>query len=171
MTTPVVTPTVIIPIVTPVNTVITPTPSVIPPELQTLYNTLYSQISTLVDGGSLNNFATESTALRVIVQCAILLVQDFKDVNGNMYTSQQKETVAMSLIKYVINDLAVKGKLDSVTAQTISTNLDFWGPIIINTSVYVADKVIAKVDTFDQDVAKSGCKVACKNDCCGCFGQ
>ena len=49
------------------------------------------------------------------------IVENFKDLDGNGWSGPEKREIALNLIKFVIADLAAKGKIDSIIDNT-----DFW---------------------------------------------
>jgi hypothetical protein len=128
----------------------------VPPELKDLYNSLYTKISDMIVG-KVVDFKTDPTLLRILLQSAMTVVADQKT-----WTTWEKEQNAISLLKYIINDLAVKGKIDPTTAQEIILNADFWGSIVIN----LLQDIVAEGQQFEQDASSLGCKAACAKDCC-----
>lgn len=125
----------------------------VPIELQDLYNQLYLKISSLISGDAVFDIKKDPLILQVMVHSSMTIVENFKDVDGKGWSGSQKQRIALDLIKFVIADLSVKGKIDPIVAKDIIDNTDFWGGIMMNIAV---------------DVAKGAIEVQ-KKGWCACF--
>jgi hypothetical protein len=138
--------------------------SKVPPELRTFYDSLYSQVLLLISGNAIADLKNP-TSLKILFQAAIQVLNDIKNTDGNGWTTEQKEQIALNLLQYVISDLSAKGKINPDTAQEILGGLDLWGGVILA----ITNDIIVKGEVFEQDVEKVGCKGACQKDCCNIF--
>mgnify|MGYP003693617597 CR=1 FL=1 len=59
----------------------------------------------------------------------MVIVEKARDVNNNAYTGPEKKRIALTLIKTVINDLALNNIIDPAIAKEINANVDFWGSV------------------------------------------
>jgi hypothetical protein len=139
--------------------------SEVPPELQVLYNTLYDKII-LIIGGHTIDLKNDSTVLRVLIQTVMVIVENAKDVNGQGWNGPEKKRIALSLIKFVIHDLAVKGKIDPITAADIISNIDLFGGVAMDLAIDVAKGMFDIGQHFVEDAKKTGCKASCRKNCC-----
>jgi hypothetical protein len=142
--------------------------SEVPPELKTLYDQLYVKISSLIAGNVSFDIKKDPTVLRIMIQSVMTIVENFKDVDGKGWNGQEKQRIALNLIKFVLNDLAVKGKLDPAVAKEVITELDFWGGLAMGLVIDAVKGMYDVGQQFSQDVQKVGCKAACKKNCFSC---
>ncbi len=149
-----------------VSSLQTPKMSEVPPELQDLYNNLYVKIATMVSGGPVFDIRSDPTVLRVILQSAMVTVESFKNADGTGWNGQEKKSIALVLIKFVINDLVVKGKVDPAVAREVVLNIDFWGGLAMDLAVDAANLVIDLGQKAVANVKAIGCKKACAEGCC-----
>ncbi len=138
----------------------------VPPELQVLYNQLYNKIELLVSGGPIVDITKDPTVLRLIIQSVMVCVENFKDVNGQGWSGSEKKRITIVLTKFIINDLAVKGKIDPVLAQQLIGDIEFYGGAAIDLAVSLGKTLYKKEQEFAQDAQEKGCSAACKKDCC-----
>lgn len=140
--------------------------SVIPPELQSIYNELYAKIELIISGGAVFDIRKDPTILRIVLQSAMVCVEEFRNKDGNGWNGPEKKRIALALIKFVLTDLAAKGKLDPAVAKEICDNIDFWGGLAMDLACDVANYVIEVGQKFTEDVRTEGCKAACTKNCC-----
>lgn len=139
--------------------------STIPPELQTLYNTLYAKISTMI-GGKVLDLKSDPNTLRILIESTMTIVENFKNEDGKGWSGPEKKRIALSLIHYIIHDLAVNGKIDPTVAAEINANIDFFGGIVMDVAIAAAKKAFDVGENFIQDAKKTGCKASCRKNCC-----
>lgn len=139
--------------------------SEIPPELQTLYNTLYNKIIFMI-GGHTIDLKNDPAMLRILIQSVMVIVENAKDINGTGWNGPEKKKIALLLIKYVIHDLAVKGKIDPVIASDIINNIDFFGGLAMDIAIDVAKGMFDIGQKFVTDAKTTGCKQSCRKNCC-----
>ena len=148
----------------------------IPPEFKALHGALYKKISGLVAGTHVIDIRNDPTTLRVIIESAMSIVEDFGGADKKVLSGPEKKRIALTLAKCVITDLGNNGKIDSLVAQEINSNVDFWGGITMDVAVdatkiifQIGQKVATDVGVFTEDAQKVGCSQACKKDCCIIF--
>lgn len=140
--------------------------STVPPELQTLYSDLYAKIDTIISGGPVFDIRRDPTILRIILQAAMTSVENFRNQDDKGWNGAEKKRIALVLIKFVIHDLSVKGKIAPDVAAEIIANVDFWGGIAMDLACDAANRIIEIGQQFTAEVKAKGCKVACKDNCC-----
>jgi hypothetical protein len=135
-----------------------------------LYQDLYSKVSPLFMGGQ-TNLVTAPAIIRVIIETTMELVENYSSLVK--LTGQEKRQVVLGLVKCVIAELSKDGKIDPHMAAEIIKNTDFWGGLAIDIAVdaakmvfYIGVKIKEDVVEFANDAKKSGCKQACKDNCC-----
>lgn len=132
-------------------------------ELYEVYDILYDQVVELVDGG--NEFGADSKSVKILVKMAMTVVENFKKGSEAALNGASKRSTALSLIKYVLKDLAGRGKLDAVAVARIIDGLDFWGGMVMDVAVDAAKKLFDVGHGFVDDVKEGGCKSACRKTC------
>lgn len=137
----------------------------VPPELQTLYNTLYNKII-LIIGGHTVDLRNDPNTLRILIQSVMIIVENAKDANGQGWNGPEKKKIALSLIKFVIHDLAVKGKIDPQVASDIINNIDLFGGVAMDLVIDVVKGMFDIGQNLVQDAKKTGCKASCRKNCC-----
>ncbi len=140
----------------------------VPAELTDLYNALYVKVEILVNGGPVFDIKKDPSFLRIVIGSAMTIVENFRNQDGNGWDGQRKRMIALALTKYVINDLAVKGKIDPIIAQEVILNVDFYGGVAIDIAIDIAKKVYDVGQEFVADAQAKGCKAACQENCCCC---
>jgi hypothetical protein len=145
----------------------------LPPEFKTLYDTLLKKVNGLIAGGHMIDIKNDPTMLRVIIESAMAIVEDFRTTNEKALSGPEKKRIALTLIKCVITDLSKSGKINPTDAEEIIKNLDFWGGVAMDVAVdavksmfLIGQKVAVDVGVFAEDAKKVGCSEACKKDCC-----
>lgn len=137
----------------------------IPVELQGAYDALYKKISGMVAGHTVD-LRSDPTTLRIIIESAMAIVEQCRDSNGNTWSGPEKKRYALTLIKYIFRDLAANGVLDPIVANEISSNIDFFGGIVMDVAVDAIKGMFNIGQGFIQEVRTTGCKAACAKDCC-----
>lgn len=144
-----------------------------PPEYKALYDALYQKISALVAGGHVIDIRKDPTTLRIMIESAMTIVENFQDINKQGLSGPEKKRIALTLIKCVITDLGKNGKIDPAAVQEINDNIDFWGGIAMDVAVdaiklmfQIGQGVLVDAEAFAKDAKTVGCSQACKKDCC-----
>jgi len=147
--------------------------SELPPEYKALYDTLLKKVSGLIAGGHVIDIRNDPAMLRVIIESAMAIVEDFRGTNEKALSGPEKKRIALTLIKCVISDLSKSGKISPADAHEIIKNIDFWGGVAMDIAVdavklmfLIGQKVGADIGVFAEDAKKVGCSEACKKDCC-----
>ena len=138
----------------------------LPPEYTALYSSIYDKILSITHGGQIVNFRSDSTTLRVMIESTITIVESFKDNNGNSLSGPEKRTLAINILKKVVNDLAANGKIKPEDALEINRDIDFYGGLVIDVAITAANKALAFGKEFVSDAKKTSCKESCKTNCC-----
>lgn len=116
-------------------------------------------------GGKTFDLRTDPTVIRVLIQSAMTVVEEFKNSDGKGWNGPEKKRIALSLIQYIIHDLSVNGKINPATAEAINDNIYFIG-IAIDVAVDAANLMFNVGQNFVKDAKTSGCKASCRKNCC-----
>lgn len=138
----------------------------IPPELKGAYDALYKKIAGLVAGNTVVDLRSDPTTVRIIIEAAMSIVEQCRGADGNTWSGPEKKRYAITIIKYVLRDLAANGKLDPVAALELSQNIDFFGGIAMDVAVDAIKGMFNIGQSLTRDVPVMGCKAACAKDCC-----
>lgn len=138
----------------------------LPAELKALYDILYSEINDVVKSGEFSVELSDLSTVRVLIESAMTIVENYRDADGNGWSGPEKKKYALMLIRLVIQDLAKEGKIDKAVAKEIVANLDVWGSLAMDIAVDAAKKLFDVGQEFVQDVQSQGFKSACKENCC-----
>ena len=134
-------------------------PADLPKSLIKIYNVLYKKITDLIAGEKLS-ITKDAATVAILLENSMILIEKAKDQEtGEKFRGPEKKKYALMMIKFILSDLASKGKIEDETAKYILSGIDFWGGIVIDVAIDAAKKVI----NLGKDATEKGCGYACKN--------
>lgn len=138
-------------------------PSDLPKSLIKIYNILYKKITNLIAGEKLS-ITKDASTIAILIENSMVLLEKAKDQEtGEKIRGPEKKKYTLMMIKFIINDLTSKGRIEEETAEYLLSGIDFWGGIIIDIAVDAAKRVIDLGKDFSRDARDKGCGYACKN--------
>jgi hypothetical protein len=150
--------------------IIVPKLSEVPEGLQKMYNDLYAKIDLMIVAGpnmsDSSRFLVVSNIVRICLQCVMVAVESYRTDKNEILAGAQKRQIALALIKYILNDLAVRGKIPRDIADEVILQIDLWGGLAMDLACDAAKRVIDIGQEFVADAKAEGCSSACKQNCC-----
>ena len=148
----------------------------IAPEFKVLSETIYSKISTMIRTGHLLDVKNDPNTIRLLIGTSMLIVQNYRTKDNQGLRGPEKKTLALTLIKLVIESLAKSGKIEKETATLLIMDIDLWGGVAMDVAVdtgkvifNVGQGVAKDAQNFGEDAKTVGCKQSCAKNCCCCL--
>ena len=147
----------------------------LPAELQDVYTILYKKIESIVAGKKPVDLRNDPTTMRILIQSAMVCVENVTDVNGKVWSGAEKKKYAIIMTKMILQNLANNGKLDKKSTQEIIDNWDFYGGLTMDLAIEGVTKLFNIVSSSTntqpptQPTTQPTTKPPTKNNCFACF--
>lgn len=136
----------------------------LPEELTEIYHLVYNKINDMLVGRKMG-LASDLTFVRLMIENAMEVVENFKDANGQGWSGAEKKQYALSLIRYVIKDLKYDDKIEDELAEALIATIDLFGSEIIDL-VFDALKNLFNIgQEIADDISEHGCRGCWRRNC------
>ena len=128
----------------------------LPEELKVLYDTLYNKINSMIGGRKL----TEQSSVRVVkflIENSMEIVEKFRNEDGNGWTGYEKKEHALSLSKYILENLQKEGKIDNKLADQLLLGLELFGSVAMDLVIDAVKKIFDVGQDVVEDIQTNGC--------------